>query len=585
MQIITHSGKAVLEARKIYCFSPASWWEDAWSRITVSPDGQSAIYARPWKGSGSINFKTIDDLRQEYAGSFDKILKVVYKTGNELAFLGERGAEKGWFVNGNEGPEPLPLLLDVLPCWSRGGQFVAFQKGEGPASQLFLGTIGKEKAYNLGGQITGIAWSPNDQLVYTVVWGPDGVSSLVCLERENGKIDTIATGLDAAPWFNTIGISPDGKHLYLALASGGAPDNEARHQPTAIRNLCIYEIDLETGVRHVRIASAGDAFAPLVVDGCLYWNHNEIHHEVVVVPFPSPGWAESRLVQDNAAMPRWRPDGKQIGFVYGGWRLADWALNLDSGVVDLDSSLQSASAMRPFVTGYHEDFTPAWSPDGQWVAYHSHRSSTPVASYDSEGSTDDIYLRRPSATTAQEIRLTHFGRETGPADWSPDGRKLVFSSWEKGGTPPGSKPWIVTIDPETGKALDTNRLQLPEPIRTGAELAWSPKDDEIALIERVDEARHIIWIVSLDGKKAEKLVEYSSLSYGGLDWTADGKTVIYSALSGNQMQLFAVPRSGGEAHQLTLDPANLLHPQVSPDSHWIACTKTVVRKELWKSKL
>ena len=251
----------------------------------------------------------------------------------------------------------------------------------------------------------------------------------------------------------------------------------------------------------------------------------------------------------------------------------------------MDDNLHPTSTMRPIVTGYHEDFTPAWSPDGQWIAYHSHRSPTPVASYHSEGSTDDIYIRRYSPPPSEEIRLTDFGWEAGSPDWSPDGRQIVFSSWEKGKAPQASKPWTVTIDMETGKPLNATRLPLPEPIRTTEELAWSPKGDEIAAIEGTGEAPRTIWIISADGGKADKLVEYRSLAYGGLDWTPDGKTIIYSGLSGDQMQLHAVQRSGGSPQQLTPDPANLLHPQVSPDGNWIACTRVEARKELWKLKL
>ena len=97
--------------------------------------------------------------------------------------------------------------------------------------------------------------------------------------------------------------------------------------------------------------------------------------------------------------------------------------------------------------------------------------------------------------------------------------------------------------------------------------------------------RRILWVVSVDGKRAEKLVEYTSSTYGGLDWTPDGKTIVYGALAGERMQLFAVPRSGGPPRQLTDDSANLMHPQVSPDGRWIACTRMAQSKEIRRLKL
>jgi Tol biopolymer transport system component len=84
-----------------------------------------------------------------------------------------------------------------------------------------------------------------------------------------------------------------------------------------------------------------------------------------------------------------------------------------------------------------------------------------------------------------------------------------------------------------------------------------------------------------DGSNTEKLAEFQSATYGGLDWTADGRALIYGALGDNgRMQLFTVPRPGGPPRQLTHDDAGLMHPQISPDNRFIAATRTVRNKEL-----
>jgi len=225
------------------------------------------------------------------------------------------------------------------------------------------------------------------------------------------------------------------------------------------------------------------------------------------------------------------------------------------------------------------------SSDGKWIAYHSHRSRTPVSSYEAAGSTDDLYLRRVSDGPSEEIRLTDFGWEDGVADWAPDSLRLVFDSWERGGPQGVSKPWIVTIEPSNGKPVRVERLPLSDRIKDASFESWSPKGDEIALEERTGANGHILWVVSTDGKRAEKLVEYTGGTYGGLGWTPDGKTIVYGALAGERMQIFAIPRSGGSPRQLTNDPANLMHPQVSPDGRWIACTRMSQSKEIRRLKL
>jgi TolB protein len=101
----------------------------------------------------------------------------------------------------------------------------------------------------------------------------------------------------------------------------------------------------------------------------------------------------------------------------------------------------------------------------------------------------------------------------------------------------------------------------------------------------MSEARRALWIVAADGSSARKLVDYPLRTYGGVDWTSDGQTLIYTALTGNRMQLFAIPAAGGTPRRLTTDDAHVLHPQVSPDGRLIAATRLVHRIEVRRTRL
>src|SRR6202007_2908677 len=96
--------------------------------------------------------------------------------------------------------------------------------------------------------------------------------------------------LDAAPGWNTIAISADGRNAFIALASAGAPDNAARHRPDANRWLAIYKIDLTTGARVPVVSTPGvDNHDPALAGGNLYWARNVIRDSVAAVAVSGGG--------------------------------------------------------------------------------------------------------------------------------------------------------------------------------------------------------------------------------------------------------------------------------------------------------
>jgi Tol biopolymer transport system component len=61
-------------------------------------------------------------------------------------------------------------------------------------------------------------------------------------------------------------------------------------------------------------------------------------------------------------------------------------------------------------------------------------------------------------------------------------------------------------------------------------------------------------------------------TYGGVAWTPDGKTLIYSALEGKYDQLFAIDLTS-RTRRLTHEAGQILHPRVSPNGRVIAASR------------
>jgi Tol biopolymer transport system component len=571
--------KQVAEASDLlFSYQAPTWFEDGWGFYDLSSELRETVY-------GARFGRTVFDLLQGtevpdlLSEGLSGVTDAFFGPADALWRRGTRDGVTAWWVQGPAGLRQSPLPDDAAPRISPDGETVAYYRGTaGSGPTLFVGPFDAPIEHDLDGLVTGMGWTPDGSAVLVLVFEEDGTSTLHRVNVEGGNTTLLRSDLDAPARFNSIAVSADGRVAYLSLVGVGAPDPEARHDPEADRDLDIYRVRLSDGTLEPVVTTPGDDFRPLVLGENLYWTHNDYRESVVALPMTG---GTPHEVSSDGQIPYWSADGSQVAFTVGSWMLSDWALNMDAWVVDVDDEARVTSESVPIVEGYHEDFTPAWSPDGRWIAYHSHRSPGPVAHYFAEGGTDDIYIRHPDAPMSTELRLMDFGWEVGMADWDRSGTRLYFDSWERGGPRGVSHPWIATIDPTTGQATAMDPLPLPEGFGGTVLASWSPVTDELAVVEHIEGERYAIWMTTLDGSVADRLFEYRASTYGGVDWTPDGRNLVYGALTPEgRMQIFSFDLEGGVHTQLTVGPDDHIQPQVSPDGRWIATSRLRHLKEL-----
>jgi TolB protein len=110
---------------------------------------------------------------------------------------------------------------------------------------------------------------------------------------------------------------------------------------------------------------------------------------------------------NNNFDPDWSPDGRKIAFDAGG---NIWTMNPDgSGKTSLTHD-----------TNAHSDFYPSWSPDGKKIAFESILEPTPDAHF------QDSFLYVMNADGSEQTNLVPSGEQASRPAWSPDGQKIAF---------------------------------------------------------------------------------------------------------------------------------------------------------------
>ena len=200
--------------------------------------------------------------------------------------------------------------------------------------------------------------------------------------------------------------------------------------------------------------------------------------------------------------PTWSPDGKQLVFKRIVMPPAhhDWS-NDELYLINADGSRQQ----RLTRTVDAED-EPAWSPDGDTIAY------VRQSEVEGWGIIEEIWLmdcdgRRQRPLTSGLVR------DAIPA-WSPDGKQVAFLRWED------RQAQIWVGDAKGGAPVNLSRND-----QHIYAFAWGP-DGRFAFIGVRGEEKTLC-MMEADGSNQTSLTTLSA-GYGDLSWSPDGRKLAYT---------------------------------------------------------
>ncbi len=235
--------------------------------------------------------------------------------------------------------------------------------------------------------------------------------------------------------------------------------------------------------------------------------------------------------------PAWSPDGNRIAFA------TDRDGNFEIYLMNADGTGQTRLTSHPAA-----DRNPAWSRDGKQIIFQSNRDGN-----------EEIYLM--NADGSQPTRLTHHTGDDLFPDLSPDGTKITFTSNRQG-----------NLDIFVMNANGTNPTALTHQAQRDAWSRWSPDGQRLVFFSRRDsnDDNDEIYVMNADGSNIRRLTDNRGHDFCPA-WSADGKQLAFLSIrEDGQVYVYRMNADGSAKERITNRPDRVSTPTWSPDGRRIA---------------
>ena len=275
------------------------------------------------------------------------------------------------------------------------------------------------------------------------------------------------------------------------------------------------------------------------------------------------GGAIQRISTDSAGLqvngssykPEWSPDGTKIAFASESSGLVPGDTNNGT---DLFVKVLASGAIERVSTGSAGlqadggSFSPAWSPDGNKIAFVS--GATNLVPSDTNGVVD-VFMKNLTTSAVERVSTAANG---GQADaeaydrpsWSPDGTKIAFSSYANnlvpGDTNTGMDLFVKTVSnaaiqrvSTTANGQQANNGGSRDP--GSYHVRWSPDGTRLAFNSDADNLVPFdtnntsdVFVKSLTSGAVQRAsTSASGAQVGGFsylpEWSPDGKRLIFAS--------------------------------------------------------
>lgn len=294
-----------------------------------------------------------------------------------------------------------------------------------------------------------------------------------------------------------------------------------------------------------------------VVGARWWWQSSRALEAPRIVPFTT--------FAGDKDSPVFSPVSDQIAF--------SWRGEKDDNA-DIYVKLMEVGTPLRLTTNPAPDVNPVWSPDGRYIAFL--RNGGPALPTE-----DRAYFIVPAfpgperkVADAYQPPVQVGGRNL---DWSPDGQWIAIADRPSADAPLA----IYLVNPSTGakKVLRTGQAFLSQP-------AFSPDGKYLAYVEGPSFLLHDLYVLPITGGDGKpRRLTFDNRWIGGMAWTPDGKSLVFSSSRGGLFALWRVPSAGGRLEPVSAVGPDSISPSISRDGKRLAFVSRKLNVNLWRSRL
>jgi len=462
-------------------------------------------------------------------------------------------------------------------------------------------------------------WSPDGKHILALVYKEPTTYQIAVISVVDGSVRILKT-LDSYSLKATF--SPDGRYIAYDVPREQGSDN---------REIFLLAAD---GSREIRLVEhpADDQLLGWTPDG-----------NYILFASDRSGTMSAWLQRVSDGKPQGPPDlvkqdigqAQPVGFTRTGsfyYGLVIGSSDVFTAGYDPATGIVVTQAEKTAQRFTGSNFSPAWSPDGQFLAYISSRRPGLI------GHRPEV-ISILSLKTGEERDLPpKLGFIWGPIRWSPDGRSILVPGKDR-----KIQHGLFLVDAQTGEVTpavwwgdseisnpawfpDGKRLLyneshresgtiretiLAHDLQTGRntelfqatpgstidDIALSPDGQQVALtlLEKQNKSS-VLKLLPVAGGETSELVrakEPEAIVGDSLSWSSDSRYIVFGRAkttsqemqgdfpSGPRTQLLAISSRGGEPHTLGLAMDSAHNLSFDPTGHHIAFAAGTAKSEIW----